>query len=126
MVLIPEENLYLSAMTVSWLFYALVPVLEAFRIYFLASDIHKLALAKGEPARNWVLSTIVLWVGVETAVIALWWWINGARWMVVGIFLAIVVARVLFSFLKKNLEHRPDVSFEDKIDEIGSHGESQP
>lgn len=111
-------------MTVSWLFFVAVPFLEALRIYFLSGDIKKLAIQKGEPPLQWILSTIILWVGVEVGVIAGWWWARDGEWMVVGVFLGILVARIFYSFFKKNLQSRPDVSLEQKIDQIGSHEES--
>ena len=107
--------------TVHWVFFLVVPVLESLRIYFLAGDIRKLAKQKGEPPLNWVLSTIGLWVLVECGVIAAWWWLNDGEWMLAAVFVAILSARLLFSILKKNLERRPDVSMEQKIDQIGGH-----
>lgn len=111
-------------MTVHWLFFAIVPFLEALRIYFLASDMYKLALRKGEPPWHWVLATVALWVLVEGGIFAAWWWFLGTAWLLAGVFVAILTARVLFQFLKQNLAARPDVSLEDKIEQIGSHGET--
>ncbi len=112
-------------MTVSWIFFAAVPVLESLRIYFLAREVRRLAIQKGEAPTNWVLSTIFLWISAELLVVVVWWWVNEGRWMVAGIFLAIMIARLLFSLLKKNLESRPDVSMEQKIGQIGTHGDSE-
>lgn len=111
-------------MTVSWLFFVAVPFLEALRIYFLSGDIYKLAIQKGEPPLQWILSTIILWVGVEIAVIALWWWLREGEWMVAGVFMGILTARIFYSFFKKSLQDRPDISLDQKIDQIGAHEES--
>lgn len=111
-------------MTISWVFFLFVPILESLRIYFLCLDIRKLALQKGEPPLIWGLSTIGLWISVELAVVIIWWWWLDGKWMLGAVFSGILIARILYSFFKKNLNQRPDVSLDKRIDEIGRHDES--
>lgn len=111
-------------MSVSWIFFLFVPLLESLRIYFLCVDVRKLARQKGEPPLIWGLSTIGLWVGVEAAIVSIWWWWFDGQWMLGAVFIGISIAAILYSFLKKNLSRRPDVSLDKRIDEIGRHDES--
>ena len=95
-------------------------ILEFLRIVVLSREIKQLALEKGEPPMKWMLGTILVWWGIELAVVLAWFFIYG--WdlsIVIAIFLGIVTARVVFYFFKKELQNKKSGSIEDRIDEIG-------
>lgn len=107
-------------MILQW-FIAAACVLEILRIFLLSRDMRKLALEKGEEPLIWSIYTVVLWVGVELAVLYVWYLNFGYNLSIVaGVILGILVARVLFYFLKRNLENRGEEGLEEMIEEIGS------
>lgn len=111
-------------MSIPWGFFLFVLILESLRIYFLCLDIRKLALQKDELRLIWGLSTIGLWISVELAVVIIWWWWSDGKWMLGAVFSGILIARILYSFFKKNLSRHPDVLLDKRIDEIGRYDES--
>ena len=81
---------------------------------------HELAKEKGESPTKWILRTIALWVGIELSVFFTWYTILGWNLMLVGaIILSIIVARIAFYFLKRELNQMSDIDLEDRINEIG-------
>ena len=107
-------------MILQW-FIAAAAVLEILRIFLLSRDMRKLAIEKGEDPLSWSIYTVILWVGVELAVLYVWYLNFGYNLSIVaGVILGIIIARVLFYFLKRNLENRGEDQLEEMIEEIGS------
>lgn len=107
-------------MILQW-FIGAAAILEILRIFLLSRDMRKLAQEKGEDPLSWSIYTVILWVGVELVVLYIWYLNFGYNLSIVaGVILGIIVARVLFYFLKRNLENRGEDGLEEMIEEIGS------
>ena len=101
------------------IFLIAVPILETLRIIILCRDMRKLALVKGERPQKWMWYTALLWISVEGTVIGLWFFFMGFRYLIAGIIVAILLARVCFAFLKQRLENIDEQAWDEKIEEIG-------
>lgn len=103
------------------LFIAAACILEILRISILAREMRSLAIEKGEDSGKWLAYTILLWVGIESLVILIWYVNFGYNLTLVGgVILAILIARVCYFFLKRKLDHKNDDHLEERIEEIGN------
>ncbi|MDX2250590.1 MAG: hypothetical protein SF052_27660 [Bacteroidia bacterium] len=100
----------------------IVVCLELLRTFFHCQDMYKLAREKGERPLKWILGTIAIWWTIEISVVLVWMYVLNYRYAIIGVFVGIALARMVYYFFRRILEEKNSLDMDEMIDQIGKKG----
>ena len=93
--------------------------LETLRLIFVWREVSRLAREKGLSEEKWATRALLLWLCVVGGIATVAFLFFRHIWLVL-FFTAIVFSSILYRHLiKRPLERHPDISWDEKIDDIG-------
>lgn len=93
--------------------------LETLRLIFVWREVTRLAREKGLSEEKWATFALALWLGVVGGLTTIAFLFFRHIWLVI-FFTAIVFSSILYRrLIKQPLQNHPDLSWDDKIDDIG-------